>query len=479
MGRAVKRRDASPLKEERGTIYKEAGLAMALGYPAPYRVGVSSLGAQQVYRLFNEVPGLGCSRFFLPERGTPSRPLVSLETGRPIREMAAIAFSIACERELLGLVQLLEAADLAPLRARRHRDAPPVIIGGPLTMVDPALVAPLADVVAVGDSDHLIPAIGERLVSTAGEKGAFVAVLADECPALWLPSQRDEAPRVKPPRALIPARAATWSPEAELKNLFLVEASRGCPRRCAFCAMSRLAQAAPRYRKFDKAEILGAVREDAVGVGLVGAAVSDHPEIEEVVGHLAREGKRVSLSSIRADRLTEPLARHLKMGGLRTLTVAADGPSERLRASIDKGITREHLARAHAIACRAGFKTLKIYAMVGLPGEEEEDIVELADLLLDLSRGIKVTTTVQTFVPKPKTPLGDQEMLDIKEASSRLALLKRRLKGRVRVLPTSPKWSWVDWKLAHAGQNAVKVAIKAHEQGGNFAAWRSAVRSVL
>lgn len=476
MGRTIPRRSQGPLAGERGTIFKEAGCSVALGYPAPYAVGASSLGAQLVYRLWNEVPGLACSRFFVPDRGALPRPLTTLETRRPVREMHAVAFSIACEQELLNTVRLLEAADMEPLAERRAPTEPPVIIGGPLTLVDPALVAPLADVVVAGEGDHWVRLLGQALVEVDGDPVAFKAEVAARCPGVWVPSADHRPPPTGDlPEVIQPAYAATWSPKAELRNLFLVEASRGCMRRCAFCTMSRKAHCAPEYRVFPKESVLAAVPDGVEGVGLVGAAVSEHPDILDMVGTLVSDGRRVSLSSIRADRLTEPLARLLKKGGLRTLTVAADGPSERLRRAIHKGIRQEHLEGAAITARAAGFASLKVYAMVGLPGEEDADVEELAELLVGLTKGLRVSTTVQTFVPKPGTPLAGAEMAAIDVASRRLGLLKRRVQGRVRVLPTSPKWSWIDWKVAHAGAAAVQMAIRAHDLGGGFSAWRRAI----
>ena len=462
------------LQSESGTIYKQAAVSVAVGYPAPYSVGASSLGFQWVYKLLNAIPEVACARFFMPERGLPDG-VVALETGRPVADMEAVLFSVACEQELMNIAALLKGMGLPPLAADRDDIHPPVIMGGPLTTVDPRLLAPFADVVATGASDALIAPLGEALIESDGRKQRFLDMLRDVHAGLFVPdggvlSFPDLS--IPPPR---PAAAATWSPLAEFRNLFLVEATRGCRRGCAFCTMSRGAANTPAFHAFPVSDILEAVPDEAPGVGLVGAAVTDHPEIERIVALLSEKGKRVSLSSIRADRLTLSLAEMLREGGGRTVTLAADGASERLRRKVKKGILEKHLTGAVAIAREAGFQSLKIYSMVGLPDETPDDIVEYARLLTELSRCLKVSTTVQAFVPKPSTPLAGQPMTELKEITGRLNLLRRETRGRVKVLPTSPKWSWVDWKIAHSKEKGARIAIDALLAGGGFAAWKKAI----
>jgi radical SAM superfamily enzyme YgiQ (UPF0313 family) len=190
-------------------------------------------------------------------------------------------------------------------------------------------------------------------------------------------------------------------------------------------------------------------------------------------------GRRASLSSIRADRFTPGLASALVAGGLATITLSADGASQRLRDIIRKGITADDLARAASVAAAAGARNLKIYAMAGLPGEEDDDLLELAALVRGLDPRPRISVAVQAFVPKPGTPLADEPMADPDVIRRRVALLRGALKGRATVLPTSPRWSWLDWKLAHAGPRAAIAAIAAESAGGGFAAWRAAIDEIV
>jgi radical SAM superfamily enzyme YgiQ (UPF0313 family) len=173
------------------------------------------------------------------------------------------------------------------------------------------------------------------------------------------------------------------------------------------------------------------------------------------------------------------LVHTLKKGGLRTLTVAADGSSERLRRAMHKGIKAEDLVRAAKLAKTAHIRGVKIYSMIGLPGEGEEDLKEFSDLIVDLSRQVRITVAVQAFVPKPGTPLAGEAMADMGEITYRLGVIKRGIKGRARLMSTSPRWSWVDWKMAHAGGQAAGIAIAARERGGSYSAWRRAISAAL
>jgi len=466
------------LRSESGTLNRRRNVRIALGYPAGYNVGASSLGFQTVYRVWNEDSRLSCERFFLDDICAPS--VRTLETGSSPGQMDAIAFSVACETELLAIVALLKQCGLAPLSIDRGPEVVPVIIGGPITWLSPRLIAPLADVVVHGEGDEALSIIAQSVVAYPSHRGRCdKASMLRSLPhgsGIWVPALENTPPSsYQVSEAFLPARAATWSPLAELKDLFLVEISRGCPRGCGFCVMSGVSKGTGCFRCVDPAQILAAVPDDAPGVGLVGAAVTDHPRVVDIVESLVELGKRVSLSSIRADRVDDALVSALVKGGLRTLTLAADGSSETLRRRIHKGITRDHLLRAAQIAASHNLSGMKLYSMIGLPGESDEDIAEFAELALALQGILRISLGVQAFVPKPRTPLSDVAMLPVAALEKRLALLKRLLKGRDQLAPASPKWSWIDWKLAHGEEKSALAAIAAYEEGGAFGAWKKAV----
>ena len=469
----------NPLTKEMGTIRRHAPVRIALGYPAAYKVAASSLGYQTMYRLLNSNESVVCERFFMPENIPQSKDLLTAESDFPISRCACIALSVACETELLNVASLLIAAGMHPLSKERRDNDPPVVIGGPITMVDPKLIAGMADAVVVGDGEEAATILCNSLTDQL-TKSDFLKNLSMAGAGLWVPKIQLEPPdAAHAPSSMLPAYAVTWSPDAELKDLFLVEVGRGCNRGCAFCVMSRRADSSCGFRQVGAKQILETIPPDVPGVGLVGAAVTDHKEIENLVKTIVARGQRVSLSSVRADRLTANLVESLVAGGLRTLTIAVDGSSQKLRRSINKGITVDHLEQAVKLAVEADLKHLKVYSMIGLPSETDADIDEFATLLLGFDKRLRISVAVQAFVPKPSTPMASVPMEKISVIRKRLDRLKRQLKGRVKVMPTSPRWSWIDWKIANSGMAASEIAYAAYLKGGNFAAWKTSIKEIL
>jgi radical SAM superfamily enzyme YgiQ (UPF0313 family) len=250
----------------------------------------------------------------------------------------------------------------------------------------------------------------------------------------------------------------------------LVEVARSCRRACAFCASSRLVMGP--CRTVAAEDILAAVPDAAPRVGLVGTAVSDHPELprllETLVGQGHGQGRGVGVSSIRVDRLDAALLGLLVRGGLRTLTVGVDGASERLRRAVRKGVTEEHLARAAELAAAAGLRRMKLYQLVGLPQETDTDLDEFVDLATRLSRTVPVTVTLTPFVPKPGTPLQDAPALPVSELGRRLKRVQHALRPVARVRPDSARWAWVEAHLARGDEATAEAVLAAERAGGTF-----------
>jgi radical SAM superfamily enzyme YgiQ (UPF0313 family) len=227
-------------------------------------------------------------------------------------------------------------------------------------------------------------------------------------------------------------------------------------------------------RKVAPETVLALIPEHARRVGLVGAAVTDHPKIREIVRGIVDSGREVGISSLRADRLDDELVSLLARGGYRTLTTASDGASERLREQILRKTTEKHLVRAAELAKTHGMKTLKLYEMVGLPGETTEDLDELIRFSRELSKIIPLALGIAPFVAKRNTPLDGTAFAGIREVEGKLERLRKGLRGKVEVRPTSARWAWVEYVLAQGGVEAGRRALTAHQAGGTFAAWKKA-----
>jgi radical SAM superfamily enzyme YgiQ (UPF0313 family) len=464
------------LDEEIGTIRREAPRRVALVYPSPYHVAMSSLGYQTIYRIMNETPGWAAERAFLPDDVAAwqrSRaPLVTYEGERLVGGCDLVAFSVAYELELPGFFDCLALAGLPLYSTQRDARHPLVVGGGPLTFSNPLPLAPFCDVIVMGEAEALVP---ELLAAIDAERDrARLLALLGARPGFFVPSLHGESlpPVAKASSALLPARSQVITPNTELRSMFLVEPERGCSRGCTYCVMRRSTNGG--MRKIAAEVVLGSIPEEARRVGLVGAAVTDHPQIAEIVRRIVDSGRDVGISSLRADRLTDELVGLLARGGYRTLTTASDGASERLRAMIERKTKEKHLVRAAELARAHGMKTLKLYEMVGLPGETDDDLDELVRFARELSKLLPVALGVAPFIAKRNTPLDGAAYAGVREVEGKLERLRRGLAGTVEVRPTSARWAWVEYLLAQGGADAGTRALAAHQAGGSFAAWKRA-----
>jgi radical SAM superfamily enzyme YgiQ (UPF0313 family) len=421
----------------------------ALLTPVPARLAHSSVGFHAAWA------GLG-----RPERAVlavPGQAPRTLESGRTPGDFDVLWVSTAWELEVPVLATALRASGVEPRRSRRPPSQPLVILGGPLTLSNPDLGAALADAVFVGEADGSFGAL-RAAVDGARDRDDALARLA-AVPGTWVPVLQGPGacptPVVADP-ALLPARTVLADEPNEFGDAFLVEVGRGCPRACTFCVV----RGGVRKASFVPADrLLAAVPDGTPRVGLLGAAVSDHPQLLEVVQALQGRRAQVTLGSVRADRVTSELLEALAASGLRTLTVAADGPSEALRASLRKGITADHLRRAADLARSHGLNRLRIYAMVGLPGETDADVDELGALVADLSTRVRVALSVSPFVPKRFTPLAGAPFAGVRDLKRRLTRLSRSLGGTAALKSTSPREAEREFLLSHVRMEEAEALL--------------------
>lgn len=471
MSEAARRRLAS---EQRFLDWHDAPRRCLLAYPSSYHVGMSALGFQQIYRAVLAEPGWTAVRVFNdPEDG--SRPF-AYETGGTLDRPDVIAFSVAYELEVAGLIQMLQRLGLAPLRRDRREDDPPIIIGGPLTFSNPSPLLPYCDILICGEGEALMAPVmavvtdyprrqwADRLVDFEG----VVVPEGEETPEVL--------PVAKSPHHLLPARSAIVASETELREMFLIEPERGCSRQCTYCVMRRSTNGG--MRRLPAQQVLSLVPEGVRRVGLVGAAVTDHIELPTILEALIDRGLGVGVSSLRADRLKLPLLELLHAGGYRALTIGLDGASPRLRRLVERKTEDLHVARVAEQGKSCGFKQMKVYMVLGLPTETDEDLDILAQEMRDLSAILPVALGLAILVPKRNTPLYSAPFIGISEADRRLKRLRKGLKGRARVKPVSTRWSWVEAVLARGGVKVGEAVLAAHRAGGNFAHYRREFESL-
>ena len=461
------------LADEAGPAPTGGDVRVGLLWPAAYELGMASLGylwawdalqrgGADVQRYFARV---GRLRFDRPDSGPP----LSLEAGLPLGDREVVAVSIAAEADLGALVRMLDAAQIPVLRKDRER-GPAIVAGGPLTRSNPAPLLAIADVVVWGDGEpamaRLVDALAAGIVDGEGLREAMAGapgVLLDALPEVWSPCAAE---------GVLPVVARATTPRSAFPGMRLVEPVRGCPRRCAFCVCS--GYSAP-FRRADADRVLAAIPTDDRRIGLVGAGIGDWSDLARVVTTLADRGVSVGVSSLRADRLNRELVEGLVRAGTKTVTLALDGASDRLRSAIHKGVTAACFLEAVEICRGAGVHGIKVYAMLGLPGEEDEDVDALAALLREAAGRASVTLALSPFVPKRGTPLAGAPFAPLPLLAARLDRLRRGLPKGVRLSQVSPREAWVEYALSQADVGDIEGILSAARAGGRFRDWRRAL----
>lgn len=465
--------------DERGTIFKDAPERVALLYPSPYHVGMSSLGFQTIYREINSVAQRVAERAFLPDDPEAFRrtggPLSTYESGRPLGDYPVIAVSVAYELELAGMLEALELAGVPVLAEERDERHPFVLCGGPLTNSNPLPLAPFADAILMGEADETVHT-ALSIIFNGRDRAEIFSTLQREVPSCFVPLLHGQQlpPIAQACNSKLPAWAPIRTPNTELSDMFLLEAERGCSRGCAYCVMRR--GTAGGMRTVSPETILKLIPDDAHKVGLVGAAVSDHPKIIPLLNTLADQERSVSLSSLRPDQLSRKpdLVAALKRCGARSLTTALDAASQRLRDGIDRKAKEQHIVNVMTLAHEHKLRSVKLYMMVGLPEETDSDIDELVRFASELSRIHPLALGIAPFVAKRNTPLDGAPFAGIKAVDARLDRLRRGLQGRVDLRATSSRWAWVEYVLAQGGAAQGLAVLAALRNGARFSAYKRA-----
>jgi radical SAM superfamily enzyme YgiQ (UPF0313 family) len=470
---------AERLEAETGTLGIGVDADVCLAYPSPYRVGMSSLGFQTLYRILNEHGG--CHRAFLPDAWEPMAlpwpqprtQILSYEATRPLSDYPIVALSVAYELELAGVVRLLEGAGIPVLAADRGPRDPVIVAGGPLTTSNASALLPFVDLLIAGDGEDVLPQAVERL-RAAGSREARLAAAAEVPSTIVGEVERGWfeplPPSAAAPRTLLPAHSAITTPNTELADMFLVEPERGCSRQCTFCVMRGPSTGG--MRLLDPELPLSLVPASARRVGLVGAAVTDHPGLELLVDRIVSDGRGIGISSLRADRLTPRLVANLARGGYRQITVASDGISARLRKTLNRRISEEALlGAARLVREDPDVRGLKLYQMIGVPTEDDADVDELLRFNLELAAIVPLTLSISTFVAKRNTPLDGAPFFGVKPAEARLKRIRKGFAGKVRLRPQSPRWAHIEYELAQRGPDGGHAALAAVHAGASYRAW--------
>jgi radical SAM superfamily enzyme YgiQ (UPF0313 family) len=501
------------LAKEVGYTTKPHGdrLRVALAFPNTYWVGMSNLGFQTVYRLFNAEADIVCERFFLPPKQELAEMLaagtrvVTLESQTPVSDFDVVAFSVSFEWDYVNVLTMLRLAGIPVYAAERGPRHPLVVVGGAVTFVNPEPLAPFADAVAAGEGEVLVPSLG-RAFDAATDRADLLHRLSRER-GFYIPSFYDpyygadgslggyhvsnDAPlpvqkaALRASEAVDPPATGIFTPETEFGSRLLVEVVRGCANLCRFCWAGYNYLPVRPFPTDRILEIAAAARPFSSRVGLVSIALCDHPDIERILARLKEMGYSISPASLRLDDLTEPIVNLLRASGERTITIAPETGSDRMRRVINKTVTNDEILDRADLIFASGMQNLKLYYMIGLPTETDDDLVAIRDLTLQIrermlkharSRGHlgRIGGSVNPLIPKPGTayqwlPMTEPAVIDAK--TKRLRSLMAGI-DNVYFNIKSERHSYYQ-ALLSLGDRRVAPAIDAASRNGQN--WRAAV----
>ncbi len=500
------------LQAERGTIIKNAGqarLRFALAYPNTYFVGMSNLGLQTMYRVINQHPDTICERVFLPDPQEQAwyrqnkHSLVSLESQRPVSDFHLLGFSVSYENDYLHVLQMLAWSRLPLLASERDERHPLVIVGGAVTYINPEPLADFVDVMIIGDGEEAIHEYLDLADDSLGQTRHEHLRQAAEIHGLYIPSlhrpMRDGntmSPRKISDLAEWPAYSAVLTEETEFSGSMLIEMTRGCPWKCRFCTVGYVY---PKFRQLPAETVLKLVasqqqRDREMGdsplsrVGLISSATGDYRHLAAVVQGLVEMDVAISISSLRMDRMPKILVDGMVRSGVRSCTVAPEAGSERLRHLIRKEMSEAVILTGVDMLLAEGVQNLKLYSMVGLPTETDDDLAELIALVFKIWQRMKqhgrargalgmLTLSVNPFIPKPATPLQWCAMLPPKQIEAKLQTLRHaiRKESHIRLKHESLKTAYLEAILTRGGREMSRFLLATHQQHGN---WRRAAQQI-
>ena len=476
------------LEEEWGTIHKDWGgrLPLALVFPNSYYLGMSSLAIHTLYRWWNSRQDIVCERVFVDPQavtGPHAEPPLSVESGAPLDYFPVVAFSLTYEMDYFNVVALLRTADIPPLAVERDEAYPLLIAGGPAVSANPEPLAPILDAMVIGEVEPILDQLTDTLYHAADNREQALTALAG-IPGVYVPAISRDDPQ---PIARLwlrdldawPTYSALATPNTEFAQMGLIEIARGCGRGCRFCLAGYLYRP-PRQRSLDTilAQAQALLRHQD-RVGLVSAAVSDHTEIDQLALELRRMGARISVSSMRVDPPSEPLIRALSESGARTLTIAPEAGSERLRRVINKTQTEDDVLRAVDLAAQYELEQLKLYFMLGLPTEDDDDVQALVELAQACGQRFprQITVNITPFVPKAHTPFERVGQAPAKVIKKRLSYVERGLRRTgITVKSESPAWAEIQGTLARGDQRVAQALLTTERL--TPATWRQQLQQI-
>ncbi|MCD6116007.1 radical SAM protein [bacterium] len=455
-------------------LKKSALVKAVVVFPNTYGVGMANMGFHTVYRFFNEHPGMSCERAFF-DKMYERKQVLSLESSKPLNNFDLIGFSVSFELDIINIIRILVLSKIALLSSNRTKHDPVIIAGGPVTGLNPSPLLPFVDGLLMGDGEEVFRLIGD-VMTEAKENHLSRADILETLS--MLPGMYVEGRTKKVTRQVLlnldkyPTYTPIVSSRSHFKNMFVTELSRGCPRKCKFCAAREIYKPF-RYRSHET--IIGSIKEFNPGakrIGLEGSAVSDYPKLTDLCEKILDMGYDISFSSIRADKITEAMQDVVKRSRLRTFTIAPEAGSERLRYLIGKKIADSEILKGVEKLAYTEVRILKLYFMIGLPEEKDDDAEAIADLTNRIqkifsgsNKGKQVHLSINTFIPKPFTPFESEPVARERDLVRRRNIVKKRIDKKIHVSAKSSKRDILQSVLALGNRETGLALMDSIQQG--------------
>ncbi|MEN6622446.1 MAG: radical SAM protein [Smithella sp.] len=518
----LKKKYTALLEQETGYIKKNWGTnyRVCLAYPHYYRTGMANLGFQTVYKIFNEQPSFLCERVFLPDSGDDAEfvagqqeDFVSIENQKPVTEFDILAFSLSFENDYPNILKMLEMAGVPLIAQERSENHPLVIGGGIAATLNPEPIAEFFDLFLLGEAEESLPEFAQIFEDARRlklERKEMLIKIQKLLPQAYVPSLYNikyspdstieaaepalpgipEKIKIKPIKNIdfFCTEEVVSSPGAEMDDMYLTEVNRGCARSCRFCAASFIYHPV-RFRSCEKIiEMIDRGLAKKKKVGLVGTAVSDHPELTKICEYILAKGGQARIGSLRIDQINERLAGLLKAGGIETVALAPEAGTQRLRDLLRKGINEEDILYAAELLIKNEISNLRLYFMIGLPSETQKDIDAIIELtkkiqhhVLKFTSGKKIfrsiTLSINQFIPKPSTPLQWCALEDVNSAGKKIKKIVSAVgpDRQIKVIHDVPKWNYVQALLSLGDRKVSKILLAVHRRRGN---WAQALKEV-
>lgn len=461
------------------------GLNVGMVYPNLYYFGMSNLGFQTLYKIFHEMQGVNCERFFLPddtqvlEYAQSGATLLSIDSDTPATEFDLLAFSISYQNDVLNVPPLLELMQIPIFAKDRSEGDPIVIMGGPAMTINPLPTVDFMDAAVIGEGEEVAIRIAEilqngtsrneRLEALANVPGVFVPSLhLAEGKSIW----RLRLDQLEPPLA----HSKILTPHTEFGDMYLIEVQRGCQWACRFCAAGYIY----RYPRYSQVEMLKARIDEGFlyrkKMGLLAGDLLGYGGLLDLLRHIDEKGGSFSPSSVRLNAFTPEIIHYLKKSGNRTIAIAPEAGSERLRRQLNKTFTDDEVIQAAVMLAEGGIVNIKLYIMVGLPGETDEDIDALCRLTLATREALlastkklgkipRLTLSLSPFTPKPATPFEREPYEGLDSLREKFRKIKARLLpvGNIVITGETDLDAYVETLLSRGDQRVGEFILKQHQ----------------